>query len=282
MDSSMLLSITTIVLGAAAFFYIAGWTFENSSLSVTGTLATVIGWIVSTAGIMLRWMESHAQGIGHAPLSNFYESLIIFTWALVGVSLAMECKYKNKMMGAFTLPLAFLAIAYASLPSTDKRIEPLIPALKSNWLIVHVMTCFISYAALAMACGISIMYLLKYRNTQTSSRFGGRIISLLPELNTLDRVTHQLITFGFLFLSVGMITGSVWANSAWGRYWGWDPKETWSFITWLIYASVVHARMARGWQGRRIAYLSIIGFTAVLFTYLGVNYLPGLHRYAGG
>jgi len=172
--------------------------------------------------------------------------------------------------------LSFLALAYASLsPNITDRIQPLIPALKSNWLIAHVITCFIGYAAFALSFGISLMYLIKQREKKGDSRFVG----LFPESSNLYEVNYQLIMLGFLFLSIGIITGAVWANSAWGRYWGWDPKETWSLITWFIYATLLHARRTRGWEGKRIVYLSILGFVAVLFTYFGVNYLPGLHSY---
>jgi len=147
--------------------------------------------------------------------------------------------------------------------------------LKSNWLIAHVIACFIGYAAFAIAFGISIMYLLKQRKPDDAAGF----LSLFPKTDDLDDLNYRMIMFGFLFLSAGIITGAVWANSAWGRYWGWDPKETWSLITWFIYATMLHARLMRGWHGRRIAYLSIIGFAAVLFTYFGVNLLPGLHSY---
>jgi len=167
-------------------------------------------------------------------------------------------------------------MAYASLsPNVSDRIQPLVPALKSNWLIVHVITCFLGYAAFAITFGISLMYLFKQSDTEGKSH----LLARFPESNVLDELTHQMVTFGFLFLSIGIITGAVWANSAWGSYWSWDPKETWSLITWFIYATLLHARMMRGWHGRRIAYLSIIGFMAVLFTYFGVNLLPGLHSY---
>ena len=119
------------------------------------------------------------------------------------------------------------------------------------------------------------MYLFK----QSDSESAHLLIDRLPKVKVLEELNHQLVMFGFLFLSAGIITGAVWANSAWGRYWGWDPKETWSLITWFVYATLLHARMVRGWRGRRIAYLSIGGFAAVMFTYFGVNYLPGLHSY---
>ena len=211
-------------------------------------------------------------------------------------------------------------------------IQPLIPALKSNWLIAHVITCFIGYASFAIAFGVSGMYLIKQGPDDENSTWikiikalilfvfvtlfsrvlfvhnlslavivaipiclvfyglvllahrlpenlKNRLLDKFPEPRILDELGYQLIVLGFLFLSIGIITGAVWANSAWGRYWGWDPKETWSLVTWFIYATLLHARMMRGWHGRRIAFLSIIGFAAVLFTYFGVNLLPGLHSY---
>ena len=220
-------------------------------------------------------MESHQMGIGHAPLSNLYESLVFLSLCVALISLFVGIKYKLKIIGIVASPIPFLAMAYASLPKVSSEIQPLIPALQSNWLIAHVMTCFVGYAAFAVAFGISILFFFKSSGEDKSSG----VISLIPDLETLDELTHQMVMFGFLFLSIGIITGSVWANQAWGRYWGWDPKETWSLITWLIYATLLHARMMRGWMGKKIALLSIIGFLAVIFTYFGVNLLPGLHSY---
>lgn len=276
MNSSFLLSITTFVYGLAAFLYIASWVFKKPLAGRLATWTAIVGVAGNTAGIIVRWVESYSLGIGHAPLSNLYESLVFFAWTIIVVYLFIERKYENRIIGAFTTPLAFLAMAYASLsPNISDRIQPLLPALKSNWLIAHVIACFIGYAAFAMAFGISWMYLFKQKDTEDKSK----LLAHFPKPGILDDLNHQLIMFGFLFLTVGIITGAVWANSAWGRYWGWDPKETWSLITWFIYATLLHARRMRGWHGKRIAYLSIIGFIAVLFTYFGVNYLPGLHSY---
>jgi cytochrome c-type biogenesis protein CcsB len=276
MNSSFLLSIITFVYGLAAIFYIAAWTFKKPLLGRLATWTTIIGAVGNTAGIILRWIESYNLGIGHAPLSNLYESLIFFSLTIAVVYLVIEKKYKTHMIGAFTTPIAFLTMAYASMsPNINNRIQPLLPALKSNWLIAHVMTCFVGYAAFAIAFGVSCMFLVMQRNPESQNR----LLAHLPQPDILDELSHQLTMFGFLFLTIGIITGAVWANSAWGRYWGWDPKETWSLITWFIYATLLHARMMRGWRGKRIAYLSIIGFAAVLFTYFGVNYLPGLHSY---
>ena len=277
MDSSHLLSLTTFIYGLAAFLYLAGWIFRKSLPGRLATWTSLVAVAGNLAGLMLRWHESYAQGIGHAPLSNLYESLTFFSFTIVVIYLVVERQYKNRIIGAFTTPLAFLAMAYASLsPNISDRIQPLIPALKSNWLIAHVITCFIGYAAFAIAFGVSCMYLLREKRDPVG---GGGLLDRFPEPRTLDDLNYQLIMFGFLFLTAGIITGSVWANSAWGRYWGWDPKETWSLITWFVYATLLHAKLMRGWYGRRVAYLSIAGFIAVLFTYFGVNLLPGLHSY---
>ena len=273
MNSSIILSVTTFVYGLAAFLYIVSWVFKKEAPGKLALWTAALGLAGNTAGIILRWIESYKLGIGHAPLSNLYESLVFFSWTILIIYLFVERKYKNRTIGAFVTPLAFFAMAYASLISDS--IQPLIPALKSNWLIAHVITCFIGYAAFAIAFGTSGMYLIKKRDTEGKSL----LLKRFPKENIIDELTYQMIMLGFLFLSIGIITGAVWANSAWGRYWGWDPKETWSLITWFIYATLLHAKMMRGWHGKRIAYLSIAGFAAVLFTYFGVNLLPGLHSY---
>lgn len=277
MNSSNLLSIITFVYGLAALLYIAHWLFKRPLPGKLATWTTLIGAVGNTAGIIMRWIESYRLGVGHAPLSNMYESLIFFSCTIIIVYLIIERRYKNRIIGVFATPFAFLAMAYASLsPNINDRIQPLIPALKSNWLIAHVITCFLGYAGFAVAFGINFMYLMKVRGEAKKSRR----LAHFPESDVLDELTYQIIMFGFLFLSIGIITGAVWANSAWGSYWSWDPKETWSLITWFIYATLLHARLMRGWHGKRIAYLSILGFMAVLFTYFGVNLLPGLHSYA--
>ena len=276
MTSSIILSMTTFVYGLAACLYTFAWVFKKPMAGRLATGVSIVGLAGNAAGIIARWVESYSLGIGHAPLSNLYESLIFFSGTIVLLYLFIEQKYKNRTIGAFATPLAFLALAYASLsPNISDRIQPLLPALKSNWLIAHVMTCFVGYAAFAIAFGISIMYMIKQRNAGGAAG----VLERLPNPGVLDELTHQLVMFGFLFLTAGIITGAVWANSAWGRYWGWDPKETWSLITWFVYATLLHARLMRGWRGRRIALISVFGFAAVIFTYFGVNYLPGLHSY---
>lgn len=276
MNSSLLLSAATFIYALASVFYIGSFSFKKQALARLGFWVIVIGLMANTGGIILRWVESYHMGYGHAPFSNMYESLVFFSWTAAALYVFVEVKYRESIIGVFISPLIFLSIAYASFdPSITSKITPLIPALKSNWLIAHVITCFLGYAGFALAFGFSFMYFLKPKDPGAK-----RLFAKLPDWDTIDELTYQMIVFGFLFLTIGIITGAVWANSAWGKYWSWDPKETWSLITWFIYAIFLHLRLMRGWHGKNLAIVSIIGFLGVLFTYFGVNFLlSGLHSY---
>ena len=276
--SSLLLAITTFAYLLCALLYLSGVIFRRRTIMLWGSVTVAAALAIQMAGILLRWRESYQIGYGHAPLSNLYESLVFAAWAIMLIYLVMEYRTKQRALGVFPALFAFLAMAYASFSTgVSSKIHPLLPALKSNWLIAHVVTCFLGYAAFAVSCGISILYIARNSKQETT----GGASSLLPDLRQLDELNYQMVLFGFLWLSLGIITGSVWADLAWGTYWSWDPKETWSLITWLIYAALLHARNMKGWRGSRVAWLSIIGFVCVLFTYFGVNFLlGGLHSYA--
>jgi cytochrome c-type biogenesis protein CcsB len=280
MDSSLLLSITTFAYLLCALLYLSGVLFRYRPLLIFGSVVAAFALVIQTSGILLRWRESYQLGYGHAPLSNLYESLVFAAWAIMLIYLIFELRTKQQVLGVFPALFAFLAMAYASFSTqVDSKIQPLVPALKSNWLIAHVVTCFLGYAAFTVSCGISILYLFK--KTQSDNPHPKGVLGLLPAARQLDQFNYQMIVFGFLWLSLGIITGSIWANSAWGTYWSWDPKETWSLITWLVYAALLHARNMQGWRGPRVAWLSVTGFACVLFTYFGVNFLlSGLHSYA--
>ncbi|MDY6845047.1 MAG: c-type cytochrome biogenesis protein CcsB, partial [Thermodesulfobacteriota bacterium] len=239
-----------------------------------------IGWCAHTGAIILRWVESYQMGIGHVPLTNLFESMVFFAWAIVLIYLIMELRYRFTIetLGIFASPLAFLAIFVAA-TSFPSEIQPLVPALQSQWLIYHVVTCFLAYGAFAVSCGTSVLYLIKARKDENNLP-ASSFLRMFPNISMLDELNYKIVIIGFPMLTLGIITGAAWAYYAWGRYWGWDPKETWSLITWFIYAAFLHARFARGWRGRKTAILSIVGFGAVLFTYLGVNLiLSGLHSY---
>ncbi len=278
MLNSTILSYITFVYFGVFFLYLLMMLFAREILGRAATYVLIAGFAGHTVAITIRWVESYMLGIGHAPFSNLYESLIFFAWTIVLLYLIVEWRTKNRTMGAFVSPLAFLAMAYASFsPNINSSIQPLIPALKSNWLISHVITCFFGYAAFGLSFGLSLMYLIKRLDREGR---GNIFLRLIPNPVILDELNYQMVVIGFLMLTLGIITGSVWAHSAWGSYWSWDPKETWSLITWLIYASVLHSRLVRGWKGKKIAVLCFVGFACVMFTYFGVNYLAGLHSYA--
>jgi len=272
--SSLVLSVVTFAYLAAVLAYVCQLVFKKEFFGPAGTVITLAAFTAHTGAILWRWLESHQLGFGHAPFTNLYESLIFFAWVIAAVYLVMEKAYRNRTIGAFVMPLAFLSLAYAGLQ--PKEIQPLLPALKSNWLIAHVITCFLGYAGFAVSAGLAVILLLPH-----DWKAAGKVGQLFPSAEVLDSLVYQNIAFGFILLTAGIITGAVWAQVAWGAYWSWDPKETWSLITWFIYAATLHARMVRGWAGRRLAVMSLIGFGCVLFTYFGVNlFLSGLHVYA--
>ena len=280
MNSSQLFNYTTAAYLLSAIFYIGLLVFRQKKVGLVGLFCAGVGVLMHTAALGLRWKESYEIGIGHAPLTNMYESLVFFAWCTTLFYILLEIKFKARILGALVMPLSVTTMAYASLSTKiNQDISPLIPALQSNWLIAHVVACFIGYGAFAVAAGIGVLYLLKHLAIKRKLS-PNNLLSTLPELPVLDDLTHKTIIFGFMWLTAGIITGAVWANEAWGTYWSWDPKETWSIITWFVYALTLHARFTRGWDGNRIAWLSIVGFLSVFFTYFGVNFvLSGLHSY---
>ncbi|MCX5812496.1 MAG: cytochrome c biogenesis protein [Proteobacteria bacterium] len=221
-----------------------------------------------TAGLTVRWIESYNLGIGHVPLSNFYESLIFYSWCISFLLVVMKKRLSFPSITALASLIALAFMGYASIsPSVEKTIQPLIPALQSNWLHIHVFTCFIAYAAFVISFISSLLYFFKWKG-------------VLPPRETLEDINYRSVVVGFPMLSAGILTGAVWAHYAWGSYWSWDPKETWSLITWIVYALFLHARIAKGLKGKKMAFFSILGFLCVIFTYFGVNFiLSGLHSY---
>ncbi len=263
------LTFAYLVLGVITLIaYISS--HEGSGFRKAVFRILILIWIFHTANIGLRWVESYKLGIGHAPLTNFYESMIFFAWTLGLAVILTKFKFKSDIIVVLGMPLIFLTMASTFLMDPD--IEPLIPALQSNWLIAHVVTCFLGYAGFAISF-IAAVVLIFMNLTSTKEKPHAKSAAIL------DEIVYRAVLAGFPMLTIGIITGAAWADYAWGAYWSWDPKETWSLITWLIYSAFLHARLARHWSGLSTAVLSVIGFAAVLFTYFGVNYLPGLHSY---
>ena len=281
MTSSLLFNITTFAYLVSMLCFFIHLASRNEHAGAAGSYTALGGLLVQTVAILLRWKESYDLGMGHAPLSNLYESVVFFAWTIVLVYIFIDFKYRYRVIGAFVIPFALLGMAWGQL-SLDSGIQPLVPALQSNWLTYHVITCFLGYAAFAVACGVSIMYLITTRARIAGKGERSGILAMFPPDRVLDDINYKSIMVGFPLLTLGIVTGAAWANYAWGTYWSWDPKETWSLIVWFVYAAFLHARITKGWVGRRAAWLSITGFAATIFCYLGVNlFLSGLHSYGG-
>ena len=225
----------------------------------------LISFVVHTVCIVSRGINA-----GRLPMTNQYEFASAFAWGIALCFLIFVRKFKFDALGMFVAPLIFLVIGYAAMQSKD--IHSLMPALQSSWLGFHVSMAIIGYGGFGVAFGVSLAYLLRDKLGALSQRF--------PAEKTLDLIIYRAVALGFLFLTMCMITGAIWAKRAWGSYWSWDPKETWSLITWIIYAIFLHLRLRRGMTGKKAAIFAIVGFLCVIFTYVGVNtLLSGLHSY---
>ena len=244
--------------------------------------------------MVLRWWES-----GHFPISNLYESLCFLAWGCTLTQLLVERTWPSPLVPAAATPMALGCVAFASfaLPDRLQEASPLVPALRSSWLVMHVSVIMISYAALLVGSLLSLAVLFTDRGNSMELRSssigsgGYRQAQLatpqlqlssvaMPAVEQLDSLSYRTITVGFLLLSVGLVSGAVWANEAWGSWWSWDPKETWALICWLVYAAYLHTRLIRGWQGRKPALVAAAGLVVIVVCYIGVNLLGiGLHSY---
>jgi cytochrome c-type biogenesis protein CcsB len=253
------------------------------------TNVTTIGmWVVNlllAAVLVLRWITA-----GHFPLSNLYESLIFLAWAFTSMHLVCASFIQLPFLAAITAPVTLLTFTFAtfSLPKEMQKASALVPALQSNWLMMHVSIMILSYAALLFGSLFALVFLLvpntlKFQTAETIPSDISRQVtsSHLSKLGqTLDNCSYRILGFGFPLLTMGILSGAVWANEAWGSYWSWDPKETWALITWLVFAIYLHARLTRGWIGTKPAIIAACGFVTVWVCYLGVNLLgSGLHSY---
>ena len=265
-------NLTVVLYVLATIKYLLFIILLRELLAKIAFISLSVGFTLHSIALVLRCLEA-----GHAPITNLHESLSFFAWAIIGVYLVFYWRYGIKVLGPFISTLALILIIPAiALP---KEILPLAPILRSYWLPIHVIFAFLGNAIFALAFCTGIMYVIQEH--QVKSKHIGAISRRLPSLGVLDEINYKALTFGFPLLTVGIITGSIWAQYAWGSYWSWDPKETWSLITWCLYAALLHQRLTVGWRGRKAAIMAIIGFCAILFTFLGVNLLlTGLHTYS--
>ncbi|OGR54248.1 MAG: hypothetical protein A3I11_07205 [Elusimicrobia bacterium RIFCSPLOWO2_02_FULL_39_32] len=243
---------------------------KKKFLEWIGLTFIIWAFIVEMLYIIWRW-----SGGNYAPMSNMYESLTLLVWlvSLLYFSFLYKISSETKRfpllgLGFWVSLFSLVLLGIASL--NDRSIQSLMPALQSNWLLLHVTTIMIGYASFALSFLGAGIYLVCFRKKVEEEKS-----------YAFDGLMERTVVLGFLFLTIGIILGSVWANSAWGSYWSWDPKETWSLITWFFYATALHLRKSRNWKNEKFAWLSLAGFIIVLFTYFGVNYLlSGLHSYA--
>jgi cytochrome c-type biogenesis protein CcsB len=243
--------------------------FQKDYLQKTGFCLMAAGFLCHTGEIGYRFFRT-----GQFPVANFHETLSLAGWALAGVFLLFQYRLGLKILGVFAAPLiTFVVIIAARLPNVPEETGSL---LKNLWLVAHVIAIFVGEAALALACGAGLLYLLQENAIKSKHR--GFFFKRLPSLELLDSSGYACIVTGFTMLTFGLITGFIYAKSVWGRFWGWDPKEVWSGITWILYAALLHQRLTVGWRGRRAAIMAIIGFAVVLFTFLGVNFLLKGHH----
>ena len=266
---SVLFYVTMVLYLASMILYFVFFALKQEKTAKIAGWTMLLGFVFHTAALAVR-----AIGAGRLPLTNQYEFATSFAWGIALCSLMFLWRFKFQALGAFVAPVIFLVIGYAAMQSRDVR--ELMPALQSNWLAIHVSTAIISYGAFGVSFAVSFMFLLRGR--MRDNPFWQKHI---PEEKKLDSISYRAVSLGFLFLTFVIITGAIWAESAWGSSWSWDPKETWALITWFIYAIYLHQRIVRGWKGKAAAVFAVTGFVCVIFTYIGVNtLLPGIHSYA--
>ncbi|MDG4595634.1 MAG: c-type cytochrome biogenesis protein CcsB [Candidatus Contendobacter sp.] len=273
---SALYVLATVVYFAALF----------SRSEFVGQTATALTWsatVLGMTGLLTRWRESYLLGadIGHIPVSNLYEVFILFALITALLYLFYEDRHRTRAMGGFALLAISGAVAFLLWYTFDREahhIQPLIPALQSYWMKIHVPANFIGYGAFALAAMLGVAYLLRQR--AETRHPDGLLAVVLPPLELLDDVMYKAIALGFAAFTIATILGALWAAEAWGGYWSWDPKETWALIVWLNYAAWLHLRLTKGWRGAPMAWWAVIGLFVTLFAFLGVNmFLSGLHSY---
>ena len=277
-----LISSQTAIMWMSALVFIAtgaywlGLLARSDFAEKTGSALTWCAVTMGTTGLLVRWYESYLIGtdVGHIPVSNLYEVFVLFSLITGLLYLFYEGRYATRRMGAFVLLVISAAVAFLlwySFSREAHEIQPLIPALQSYWMKVHVPANFIGYGAFALAAMIGVADLLVRR---------GILASRLPSLEVLGDVMYKAIAIGFAFFTIATILGALWAAEAWGTYWQWDPKETWAFIVWLNYAAWLHIRLTKGLRGPLLAWWAVIGLLVTAFAFVGVNmFLSGLHSY---
>lgn len=280
-SQSAIMWMSALYVLATATYFLA--LFMRSEF--TAKVASALTWSATTmglVGLMVRWRESYliSPDVGHIPVSNLYEVFILFSIITALLYLYYEGRYHTRALGGFVLLVISAAVAFLlwyTFGREAQHIAPLVPALQSYWMKIHVPANFIGYGSFSVAAMVGFAYLFRHHQEQ---RPGGAVNSRLPDLELLDDVMYKSIALGFAFFTLATILGALWAAEAWGGYWSWDPKETWALIVWLNYAAWLHMRLTKGWRGTPMAWWAVIGLFVTIFAFLGVNmFLSGLHSY---
>ncbi len=281
-SQSAIMWMSTLFVMATLIYFLGLFTSSEMTLK-TASYLTWLALIMGLTGLMVRWYESYLidPSFGHIPVSNLYEVFILFCILTGLLYLYYEQTYQQRSLGGFVLLVISAAVGFLLWYSFERgahKILPLVPALQSYWMKIHVPANFIGYGSFALAAMVSIAYLIKQAvSLHNSDSFFARA---LPSLDLMDELTYKAIALGFAFFTVATILGAMWAAEAWGGYWSWDPKETWALIVWLNYAAWLHFRFSKGWRGTAMAWWAILGLFITLFAFLGVNmFLSGLHSY---
>jgi len=280
-QSAVMWMSALFVMATAAYYF--GLFIRSEFAERVGTALTWSASVMGLAGLMVRWRESYliSPDVGHIPVSNLYEVFILFAVITGLLYLFYEQRYRTRAMGAFVLTVISASVAFLLWYTFERQaheIQPLVPALQSYWMKIHVPANFIGYGAFALAAMVGVAYLV--RESAERRNPNGLFATRLPTLEQMDDVMYKSIALGFAFFTVATILGAMWAAEAWGGYWSWDPKETWALIVWLNYAAWLHLRMTKGWRGRPLAWWAIAGLFVTAFAFLGVNmFLSGLHSY---
>lgn len=263
--------LTLALYAAAALVYLGCLLRSTPCRSLLARRLLIAGVAAHSLAVIHRFIAA-----GHLPITNMHESLSFFALAIIGIYLLFEIRYQASALGSFVVPFALLILVASGL--APSAIKPLNPALQSAWIYSHTILAFAAYACFTISAAVAILFLVQSHFLK--KKHLGNLFLKLPSLDVLDEIGYRCLAFGFPMLTVAIITGAIWASRAWGSYWSWDPKESWSLITWFIYAALLHGRLTTGWRGKRAALLTVFGFLVMLFTFLGVNlWLPGLHSY---
>jgi len=279
--SDIIMTMNMLLL-FSALTYIAYLFAPAEFIGRMATGTAYAGIYAAGTALLLRWHESYLfdMEIGHAPVSNLYEVFIFMFIVTAAVYLSFERRYKARAMGAFVMTLVAAGVFFAIwLDSVGQGlIKPLVPALQSYWMKIHVPMNFVGYGSFAVACAAGMAYLVRYRLEAAGGT--AKMLAVFPSLEQLDQLAYKAVAVGFPAFTLATILGAAWAAEAWGGYWSWDPKETWALIVWLVYGAYLHARVSHGWHGKALAWWAVAGFLVTVFCFLGVNmYLSGLHSY---